>query len=612
MCGIVAFGLIDSSVACQSKGPGEAELKAALDLVKHRGPDGHGIWLAPDNGVGLGHVRLSIMDVEGGHQPIFDQDENVYAVVNGELYEFESIREKLIAVGHKFKTGSDSEIVLHLYLEHGLAMFDHLIGEFSFAIYDKRSFTLIVARDRFGVKPVFYTVVNGRLLVASEAKSFLALGWEPEWDISSVVNSGIFVDNRTLFKGVSKLPPASYLILSSSGTMSISQYWQPEYVDRSLKDDRSEEDMILNVQQHLVQAVRCRLRADVPVAVYLSGGIDSSAVLGIASQIARQSNPDAVIDTFTIGFKGRAVDSFDESEVAQRAADYCGEGADEHFAGYPFFIPDALRAPNATNLSESDRMNRLNAVEAKCKMLANLGLQDRLSEHDEQKAKELVGGISTVKTLSLAIEMPRTLFTSDALQVTGNPDACRTLAESVGGVLAARCRSSSYHPLHAALLVETRSLLPNYLCNHLGDRSEMSHSIEGRVPFLDHRLTDYVNGLPPHVKIRFDPKSPMPVEKWILRQAVKPFVSMELLHRPKVPFLAPPALLDPNSKHCSKIKRVLTRQAIEQLGWANWQIVKAKMDDAFATNNRMSQNFVNCMMSFVVIIQGEKVGLTSK
>ncbi|KAJ3286268.1 hypothetical protein HDU79_006614, partial [Rhizoclosmatium sp. JEL0117] len=236
------------------------------------------------------------------NQPIFDQDENVYAVVNGELYEFETIREKLIAAGHKFKTGSDSEIVLHLYLEYGLAMFDHLIGEFSFAIYDKRSSTLIVARDRFGVKPVFYTVVNGRLLVASEAKSFLALGWEPEWDISSVVNSGIFVDNCTLFKGVSKLPPASYLILSSSGTKSISQYWQPEYV----------------------QAVRCRLRADVPVAVYLSGGIDSSAVLGIASQIARESNPDAVIDTFTIGFKGRAVESFDESEVAQRAADHCG------------------------------------------------------------------------------------------------------------------------------------------------------------------------------------------------------------------------------------------------------------------------------------------------
>lgn len=225
---------------------------------------------------GLGHTRLSIIDLEGGHQPISNESGDIQIVVNGELYDFERIRSALQAKGYKFKTDSDSEIALHLFEEYGLSFVEHLRGEFAICIYEAKRNRFIAVVDRFNIKPLYYTVVNGTLLVASEMKAFLPLGWKPEWDIDSIVHNGTFTDSRTVFKGVQRLPRSHYLVATNTGTITIRQYWDPDYPDKNVKETRSVEDMVQGVRERLTEAVKLRLRADVPVGIYLSGGIDSS------------------------------------------------------------------------------------------------------------------------------------------------------------------------------------------------------------------------------------------------------------------------------------------------------------------------------------------------
>ena len=253
-----------------------------------------------------------------------DTLEQVHIVVNGEFYDFEEIRRGLIQKGHQFKSKSDSEILIHLYLEYGVGCLDHLRGEFAFVLWDARTRQLFCARDRYGVKPLFYTQFGGRLYIASEAKAFLGFGWCPEWDIHSTVHNGVIADPQmTLFRGVSKLRAGHYLTLSSSGTLSIRAYWQAEYPDRAITEHRSDAEMVEGIRTRLVDSVRTRMRADVPVGVYLSGGIDSSAVLGIAASILRESDPNAKLEAFTISFP-EADGSFDESAVAERTAVHAG------------------------------------------------------------------------------------------------------------------------------------------------------------------------------------------------------------------------------------------------------------------------------------------------
>ncbi|KAG9415559.1 hypothetical protein AC1031_009006 [Aphanomyces cochlioides] len=320
MCGIVAYLDFIPSAATASASTPPPELAAALNLIHHRGPDGQGVWTAP--GVGLGHARLSIMDVQHGAQPMHDETNSIHAVVNGEFYDFEAIQADLESQGHVFKTHSDSEILIHLYKEHGLNCFDYLQGEFAFVLYDSNSQRLIVCRDRFGVKPLFYTIVNNRLMVASEAKAFLAMGWKPEWDLASIADNGVFSDTRTLFLGVNKVRPASYLTVTATGTIRSDVYYEPDYPDKAITDPRSVDEMIEGVRTRLLEAVRCRLRSDIPVDVYLSGGIDSSATMGMALSILPEKNPDATIDVFTIAFNDKAVrgQHYDESPVAERSA----------------------------------------------------------------------------------------------------------------------------------------------------------------------------------------------------------------------------------------------------------------------------------------------------
>ncbi|CAF1307723.1 unnamed protein product [Adineta steineri] len=648
MCGIIAF--LTQEGCSDNKTP---DLQAALQQIQHRGPDGDGIWVDSHGQVGFGHVRLAIIDLEQGHQPISNETDDIHMIVNGEFYDFERIRGELEAAGHVFKTKSDSEIALHLYEDQGLSFLDTLRGEFALCLWDSRKSLFVCARDRFGIKPLFYTQINGRLFVASEIKAFLPLGLKAEWDVESIMNSGFTAGSQTVFKGVSNLLPGHYITATRSGVINIRKYWEPDFADKNIVETRSAEEMIDGVRSRFFEAVRLRLRADVPVAAYLSGGIDSSSVVAAATTILRQNNPNAKLTAFTISFPhGKHLD---ESDIAERMAKHCGadfkklcvseadlsnafddaiwhfeapvqelcgiakyllsrlvrdsgfkvvltgEGSDEHFAGYSFFMPDYLREPDTSfNCDIDQRLAKLEAIEESCHLWDSITLRD-MSYTDAIVSRRMLNGISTHRVLTSTWCLPNEIFNEAILKRAGltEPDPCMAMATTIDGV-ARRKAKTKWHPLHTALCVEQASMLPNYICIHEGDRSEMAHSVEARVPFLDHHLTEYVNQLPPSVKIKY------PTEKWILREAMKPYINEELYLRIKHPFIAPPAE-DKNTPHGIYLNKRLTREAIDAIGWIRWEFVEQMKVNFFEHQSRRAQNVLNMVLSLVVISERFKV-----
>ena len=364
----------------------------ATNSLHHRGPDNQGVWLSPDQRVGLGHTRLSIIDLTTGDQPIANEDERVHIVVNGEFYDFERQRRELEQRGHRFRTRSDSEIALHLYEDFGAHCVQHLRGEFAFVLWDETNQTLFAARDRFGIKPLYYAVHDGTLYLASEIKALFAAGVPARWDHEYFYQhaTGPAMADRTLFEGVHQVPPGHYLIATPNG-LRVLRYWEFNYppaaeLAASPRDERSYVEEFAAVFE---EAVRLRMRADVPVGCYLSGGLDSCAVLGFAAR-----NSSTPIQAFTLTFDQAAYDEGDiaremaaraganfypipikQSDIADHFADaiwhsetvfsnghgvskfllsravrdagykvvYTGEGSDEIFGGYVHFRTDMLQ-----------------------------------------------------------------------------------------------------------------------------------------------------------------------------------------------------------------------------------------------------------------------------
>ena len=235
----------------------------------------------------MGSCRLEINDLTpSGNQPFENADGTIHVVVNGELYDYHQIREDMITkTGYNFRGTSDCEIVVALYEYYGVSFISHLRGEFSLCLYDSRKQMFLASRDRSGVKPLFWTIVNNRLLVASEAKAFLPYGWQPEWDVRSIMDNGWFNDERTIFRGVRKVRPGYYMTYINFEHMSQRQYWDHDYPDKAKPEPRSVEEMVEGVRSRLLDAVRIRLQADVPVGIHLSGGIDSSVIAGMAKHL---------------------------------------------------------------------------------------------------------------------------------------------------------------------------------------------------------------------------------------------------------------------------------------------------------------------------------------
>ncbi|HJY92722.1 MAG TPA: asparagine synthase (glutamine-hydrolyzing), partial [Candidatus Acidoferrum sp.] len=292
MCGIVGVFSRRSPIS-----PGLIE--RATESLYHRGPDGQRHWIGFGGRVALGHARLSIIDLTTGDQPIASEDGRTRIIVNGEFYGYESIQKELEQASHRLRTRSDSEIALHLYEDFGTQCLHRLRGEFALVLWDERNRTMFAARDRFGIKPLFYAFHNETLYLASEVKALFAAGVPRRWDSESVSQSVEFGGHplRTLFEGVLQVPPGHYLIATEKH-IELSRYWDFDYprVDRS-GTHRSTADYVAEFRSALEEAVRIRLRADVPVGCYLSGGLDSCAVLGLAAK--HRSDP---IRAFTLSF----------------------------------------------------------------------------------------------------------------------------------------------------------------------------------------------------------------------------------------------------------------------------------------------------------------------
>jgi asparagine synthase (glutamine-hydrolysing) len=572
MCGIVA------SVSRRG-GVSRERIVSATRRLRHRGPDAQRTWVSGDGRAGLGHARLSVIDLETGDQPIADEDGRLRIVANGEFYDFEKIRAELERDGHSFATRSDSEIALHLYEACGSRALQSLRGEFAFAIWDGRDRQLFAARDRFGVKPLFYTVHEGTFHLASEVKALAELGVPLRWDRDMLYDIQFVAHppDRTLFKGVYQLPPGSYL-LADGEHVRVIQYWDWDLARRepTAPNGRSS-DWVERLAHSLEDAVRVRLRADVPVACYLSGGLDSCAALGIA---ARQSPQP--LRAYTLSFDHA---DYDESDIAAEQARRCGaefqridvrsedlagafsdaiyhterpianahviakfllsravrdsgirvvlsgEGSDEIFAGYPHFRRDlVLHSGNGNDPAERARL--LAELEAANDVSAGTLLPRRAV--GLESVQRILGFVPA--QLESWAEIGTGLLevaADDFVAEFAGRDTYRVVLSclDVGRQLSGR------DPVNQALYVWGKTMLPNYILSCVGDRMEMAHSVEGRLPFMDHHVAETAAQMPVAMKIRGL------TEKYVLREAARPVLTETVYRRQKHPFMAPPAMV---------------------------------------------------------------------
>lgn len=567
MCGIVALFSPGKPIARES-------LARATERLDHRGPDDRHHWTAPHGRVGLGHTRLSIIDLVTGAQPIASEDGRLRIVVNGEFYDHERIRRDLEARGHRFSTRSDSEIALHLYEETGAGCLEQLRGEFAFVIWDEEEQTLFAARDRFGIKPLFYARVGGTLYLASEVKALFAAGVPAGWDRESMFQS-LFLcadQDRSLFKEVRQVPPGHHLTARSE-SLRLSCYWDINYPRASDETNQSEEECVEQLRALLGEAVRLRMRADVPVGCYVSGGVDSSSVLGLAS-----AHANGKVAAFTVAFDHP---DYDESESARRTAAYAGadfwpvlvtatdsaesfteavrqgemihynahgaarfrlsravrragykvvllgEGADELFAGYDFSRQALLASGGHAGPSKWVRL------------LARMMRPRNPTERRIARTSPWLARICRVLDFPPALldyvaekfDLLRRLASTDFLQTFPRRDPYREFLKQFDW----RGNLFGREPAKQILYLWMKSLFVNYVL--AGERLDMAHAVEGRLPFLDHKLFEFARALPASLLAR-DGR-----QKYILREAVKPFVTDEVYRGAKQPFFAPPTTL---------------------------------------------------------------------
>lgn len=543
-----------------------------LAAIRHRGPDEFGIYL--DDEVALGSARLSIVDLDGGQQPIGNEDGTIWVVFNGEIFNYLDFKPQLERAGHRFRTNTDTEVLIHLYEEYGPGFLNLLNGQFAFAIWDCHRRTLMLGRDRLGVRPLFYTSVQGSLVFGSEIKSILC---DPrvKAEIDPEVMDQVFtfwgpLPSRTVFRNIHEVPPGTYLI-SGPGTMSIQQYWQLDFSPRA-GAPRSAEEYLGELRELLTDATRIRLRADVPVGAYLSGGIDSSLV----SAIIRNSGVSN-LDTFSVSF---ADPDFDESAFQRTMAGFLGanhevvrvtnadiadaipeviwhteapimrtspapmfllsrlvnakgykvvltgEGADEFFGGYDLFKEAAIRRYWSRQPESHRRPQLLRRLYSDISALSKVdrSLLELFFGHDLSN--------TTCPHYSHAIRWrnnrrTRRFFSGDMLTVIDKeyPDPMESISYPP--------RFLTWDPLERAQYLESSIFLSGYLLSSQGDRMAMAHSVEGRYPFLDYRVVEFCGRLPARLKLNGLK------EKYLLKKFARGMLPEEICRRTKRPYRAP-------------------------------------------------------------------------
>jgi asparagine synthase (glutamine-hydrolysing) len=557
MCGIA--GIVGNKDDC---GIDHATVRRMCDSIVHRGPDDEGILVK--DGAGLGMRRLSIIDLAGGHQPIFNEDRSVWIVFNGEIYEFADLRRELESRGHKFSTNSDTEVIVHLYEDLGADCVQKLRGMFAFALYDEPRRSLLLARDRLGKKPLHYALHRGRLLFGSEIKAILAVAPElGEVNLNSLLQYfyfGYIPDPATAFTAIHKLPPG-HLLQFSDGEARVRQYWDlPEYGTHS---PRSEEDCLEELEHRLSEAVRIRLIADVPLGAMLSGGVDSSTVVAL---MARASSKP--VKTFSIGFRQA---DFDESRYARIVAEKFGTEHHElvlqpnvvetvqtlaHSLEEPFgdssmlptYYVSCLARKHVTVALSGDGGDELFAgydryrihlhersvtwIPAAARRLYRERIYPRIPYR--VPGRNVAYGISLdwddryLEAVSLVpFQRNLGLLSNDFLtRFNGDGDPFKVFRGYIE-------RAPAKDPLSRIQYLDTKTYLPGDILTKV-DRMSMATSLEARVPMLDHVFVEWVTGLDPKWKMRNQD------QKSILRKlAERVGVPREVLYRPKQGFALP-------------------------------------------------------------------------
>jgi asparagine synthase (glutamine-hydrolysing) len=602
MCGIA--GIFDY------RGRGDTDrrlLRRMTDLLAHRGPDGDGFYHSP--GVGLGHRRLAIIDLAGGDQPLFNEDRTVCVVFGGEIYNFGELTTELSALGHVFRTRCDTEVIVHAWEEWGEECLDRFNGMFAFALVDERRETLFLARDRFGEKPLYYSVLNdGRLLFASELKSIMC---SPLVDcrldpraIEEYFAFGYIPDPRTIYCGVKKLAPAHCLLVRRGEEPPQPRaYWDLRFVDGvSIRQEEAEEELIARLRR----SVQMRMIADVPLGAFLSGGVDSSAVVAMMAGLRREP-----VSTFSIAF---GAGGFDESGYAAAVAEryrtdhhvrkvdpnsfdlldrlatvydepfgdasamptlrvcamarenvtvaLSGDGGDEVFAGYRRYrwhcfeerlrkvLPARLRGP---------LFGLLGAV------YPNLAWAPR-PLRAKATLQELALGTTDAYFASVSIcsdDLRRRLFSRELTRELQGYNAAEVLRRH-----SAQCTSAD--PLSQIQYADFKTYLPGDILTKV-DRASMAASLEARIPLLDHTLVEWAARLPAQLKLRGREG------KHVFKSALAGRLPREILYRPKQGFVVPLAAWFRGPLR-QRVRQSLDGQVLRQSGLFDMAMIGKLLD----------------------------------
>jgi asparagine synthase (glutamine-hydrolysing) len=603
MCGIA--GIVNFGSA--EKQPDEELLLSMLFAIRHRGPDECGVYLDPQ--AGLGNVRLSIIGVSSGAQPISNEDGSLWIAYNGEAFNYIELRQELVERGHRFKTNSDTEVVLHLFEDHGPGCLAKINGQFALAIWNRRRRELFLARDRIGIRPLFYWARADRFLFASEIK---AVFQDPcvNREIDPAVLAQVFtcwapLPGRSLFKGVSELKPGHFMIVKGASAEQ-ERFWSIPYYPPSEHWQGSVEEAGDHLRDLLRDAVRLRLRAEVPVGAYLSGGLDSSIT---AALIARYFNNR--LKTFSISF---AEPEFDESRHQQLMVDglktehrqvlannrairnsfpetvwHCeqpllrtapaplfilsdmvrqngfkvvltGEGADEIFGGYNIFKEAKVREFWARMPGSRIRpllLQRLYPYVFKSPARASSFLQRFFGV----TAEDLRDPFFSHRLRWENTGRNRMFFSDSILEAVHLTDPLEELMALLPAGFAGR------ETLSRAQFLETAVFLSSYLLSAQGDRVAMGHSLEIRLPFLDYRVIDFAARLPLHWKINGLN------EKYILKRSFAGLVPAAVCQRPKQPYRAPIRPVFFGGEPCDYVDDLLSPTALRKAGIFNEQKV---------------------------------------
>jgi len=536
--------------------------------MSHRGPDDHGFYTS--GRVGLGFRRLSIIDLTTGHQPISNEDGSVWIVFNGEIYNYQNLRQELISKGHVFKTKTDTEVIVHLYEEHGSECVQKLRGMFGFAIWDSRQQTLLLARDRVGIKPLYYYRGRNFISFASEIKAMLAdSDVEREVDpqvIDCFLTYYYVPGDRTLLRNMHKLEPGHTLTINADGTTQIKRYWDLDFSPAPLS--KTQKEMEQELIELLEESVQLHMISDVPVGFLLSGGLDSTAMLSLAV-----SKTDLPISTFTLGFSSDSV--VDERPFARLAAErfgskhyditispnefvsflptyvwhmeepvcqppainlyyvtklasshvkvlISGEGGDEAFAGYEnyrntFWFERLKRGCGPLRASVGSGMGSLGKA-FDSRVLTKYGPRMAMPLERYYLSR-------TSTPFQLFNRETGTLYSREMLQRVNK-------CESMNVVQRHMSNASQFGLLEKMLYVDTKTWLPDNLLVK-ADKMTMASSVELRVPFLDHKVLEYAAALPRNQKVRGW------TMKYLARKALKTRVPKEILDRKKAGFPVP-------------------------------------------------------------------------